>query len=387
MTGVTFGRDARALFALDPGITFLNHGSFGVTPNDVLEAQDRFRAEMESDPDGFFRYRLRPLLRETAAKLGEFLGVPGDSLVFCDNATTGVNTVLRSLDFSPGDEILYTDHTYNAVHLAIEAVCRKSRAKPVRVPLGLDLADDEATIARLMAAVTPRTKLAVMDHITSPTAIVLPVVEMTRALKERGVRVLVDAAHAPGQIEFDIAKIGADWVTGNCHKWLFAPKGSAFLYASQEMAAQTQPIVVSHFAADGFPRGFDYLGTNDPTAYLSIPVACEFYRRFGGEAVRAHNHALVKQGAGILSRLGVRRILSPRACAMISLALPQTRAATPDDAHEIMLGMKDRHRINAACHAFAGALLLRLSAQIYNERADYELLASALAKDGWPARS
>ena len=381
-----FGREARALFALDPAITFLNHGSFGATPLDVLAAQDRFRAELERDPDGFFRYRLRPALREAAAKLGEFIGACGDNLVFCDNATTGVNSVLRSLDLSPGDEILYTDHTYNAVHLAIEAVCAEARAVPKRIALGLDPGGDDEIVARLTEEMTPRMKLAVFDHITSPTAIVMPVERLTRAFKERGIRVLLDAAHAPGQIEFDVTAIGADWVTGNCHKWLFAPKGSAFLYASKEAAPFTRPLIVSHFIAEGFPSGFDYLGTNDPTSFLSIPVACEFFQRLGAGRVRAHNHALVRDGAEIFSRLGAKRIPSPRAASMISLALPQSRAALPQDALDLMLAMKERRHINMAAHAFAGALVVRLSAQIYNERDDYERFAQALSDDGWPAR-
>lgn len=384
---IRFGREARALFALDDAIAFLNHGSFGATPREVLAVQDGFRTELERDPDGFFRYKLRPALREAAAKLGDTLGADAGSLVFCDNATMGVNTVLRSLDLSPGDEILYTDHTYNAVRLAIEAVCAGARAVPRRVALGLDPGGDDAIVARLVEALTARTKLAVFDAIASPTAIVMPVARLTREFRSRGVRVLIDAAHAPGQIELNLRETGADWVTGNCHKWLFSPKGSAFLYAGQEAAPLTRPLVVSHFAAEGFPSGFDYLGTNDPSAFLSIPAACEFFRRLGPGRIGAYNRALVAEGAEFLSRLGAKRIFSVRAACMISLALPQLRPAVPQDALDLMLAMKERRRINMAAHAFAGALLVRLSAQIYNERAEYEHLAEALAEDGWPARS
>jgi isopenicillin-N epimerase len=241
-------------------------------------------------------------------------------------------------------------------------------------------------VERIADAAGPRTRLAIIDHISSPTATVFPVAEITRALKAKGVRVLIDGAHAVGQLDLDLPAIGADWYTANCHKWLYAPKGSAFLYAAAE-APQPLPLSVSHWYDLGFPRAFDYVGTRDVSGFLSVPAAIDFLSEFGATEVRAYLTQLSREGAEVMRALDVTPV-APDAmfAAMRAYILPQRRPADPDDALGLMKTLWDKHRIQVASNVFQGHLLLRLSAQIYVERADYERLASILEREGWPSR-
>jgi isopenicillin-N epimerase len=257
----TFGRQLRVHWHLDDEGTFLNHGSFGACPKDVLAEQSRWRLMMERQPDTFFRHTVSPRtmnneLRIAAERLGRFVGADGERIAFVTNATEAVNTVLRALKLSAGDEILVLDCVYNAVRLAAEDVCKTAGAHVVKVPLPIPLTANDV-VERIAGAASPRTKLAIIDHIASPTAVVFPVAEITRALKAKGVRVLIDGAHALGQLPLDLPAIGADWYTANAHKWLFAPKGTAFLYATEEVSGQTVPLSVSHWHELKFPRAFD----------------------------------------------------------------------------------------------------------------------------------
>jgi isopenicillin-N epimerase len=386
-----FGRQLRSLWHLEPDATFLNHGSFGACPKEVLAAQSAIREGMERQPDVFFRRIASPRVanshvRQAADRLGRFVGTTGERIAFVANATEAVNTVLRAAALEGGDEILVLDCVYNAVRLAAEDVCRKTAARIVKVALPIPLTANDV-VERIADAAGPRTRLAIIDHISSPTATLFPVAEITRALKAKGVRVMIDGAHAVGQLALDLPVIGADWYTANAHKWLYAPKGSAFLYANAEVAPRTLPLAVSHWHDLGFPTAFDYVGTRDVTPFLSVPAALDFIEKFGAVNIQRHLLQLSREGAEAVRPLDITPV-APDAmfAAMRAYILPQRRPAEADDALAVMNSLWDKHRIQVASNAYQGKLLLRLSAQVYVERADYERLVQVLEREGWPER-
>lgn len=303
---------------LDPSVDFLNHGSFGATPVPVLETQREWRDRLEAEPVRFMVETLAPAMERARAALGAFLGAEADDLAFVTNATSGCNAVLRSLHFAAGDELLTTDHAYNAVKNAMQYVADRDGARLVvaEVPFPLDGA--HAAFERILAAVTPHTRLAVIDHVTSATAMVLPVRELVAALQERGVETLVDGAHAPGMLALDVPAIGAEYYTGNLHKWVCAPKGAGFLWVRPDRQAAIRPLAISHGAnlpltdRSRFRLEFDWQGTADPTAWLSVPMALEFGDSLlpgGWSALRARNRELALAGRDLLC--GVTRQPAP----------------------------------------------------------------------------
>jgi isopenicillin-N epimerase len=386
-----FGRAMRPLWHLASEAIFLNHGSFGACPREVLAEQDRLRLDMEAQPDRFFREGIVPdredtPLRQATGQLAAFVGANPGRVALVENATAGVQAVVRSVAFAPGDEILVTNHTYNAVRLIVEARCAETGAAPRVVKLPLT-ADADAIIAALCEAMTPKVRLAVIDHITSPTALALPLERLLGEFRRWDAKVLVDGAHAVGQLPLGVDALGADWYVSNAHKWLFAPRGTAFLHAAPDVAAATAPLVVSHYAGAGFPRAFDWAGTRDYTAWLSIPAALRFFASLDPARAREYRAGLIRQASERLAAIGARPVGSEAlACAMRSFVLPQSRAATPADAEELVRGLWQRHRIQSMAVAFEQALLLRVSAQVYVDAEDLDALASALDRDGWPAR-
>jgi len=386
-----FGRQLRPLWHLDGDGIFLNHGSFGACPIEVLAAQSRWRETMERQPDQFFRRTVSPLhpsnmLRQAADRLAGFMGTSGRQMAFVTNPTEAVNTVLSALALKSSDEILVLDCVYNAVRLSIEEKCRRSGARMVTVSLPLPLQANDV-VGRIADAAGPNTRLAIIDHIASATAIVFPVAEITKALQARGVKVMIDGAHALGQLDLDLEATGADWYTATAHKWFYSPKGSAFLWARDPDDVRLRPLSVSHYYDDPFPLCFDYVGTRDVTAFLTVPSALDFIERFGAPAIRSYLSDLSRTGVAILAEIGATPI-APDAmfAAMRAYHLPQTREAHPDDAQFLINGFWDRHRFQIAASAYQGKLLLRLSAQIYAGRADFEQLAQVLSREGWPGR-
>jgi isopenicillin-N epimerase len=385
-----FGRGLRPAWALDPGGTFLNHGSFGACPRAVLAEQARWRALMESQPDRFFRDEVSPerpaALRAAAGRLAAFVGTTGEALAFVENATSGVQAALRSMPLAPGDRVLTCDHTYNAVRLMVEARCAETGALPVVVRLPFP-ADEEGIVAAFEAALDGDVALAILDHITSPSAIVMPLGRLLPRIRATGARVIVDGAHAVGQLALDVEVVGADWYASNAHKWLFAPRGCAFLHARGDAAALTRPLVVSHHVAMGFPRSFDWVGTRDVTPWLSVPAAIDFFEQLQPAELRAHNARLVDYATERLEPLGARPVAARMLCAsMRSFELPTTRRATREDAQGLMRSLWERHRIQSMAVELGGRLLVRVSGQAYVEEEDVLALAAALREDGWPAR-
>lgn len=378
----TYGCGLRELFKLDPTVTFLNHGSFGLTPRSVLATQQALRDEMEAQPVQFLsRATLQPRLRAAAASLATFLGADGGDLALTDNATTGANAVLRSLHLKAGDEVLITDHTYGAVRNTVRYVCGRSGARIVDAALPFPGAGRDDIIAAVTAALTDRTRLAVLDFVTSGSAMVMPAAELVRACRAAGARVLIDAAHAPGMVDLDLRKLDADWVTGNAHKWLFAPKGCAFLWARAEAQDGLHPTVISHGYEQGFTNEFDWTGTRDPTAWLSITAALEFYAAMGGSRLRAHNHALAAEAADMLARHWRTEVGAPTDLlgSMAAVRLPGQWPATTEAAADLHDRLWHTRRIEVPVHPLAGRLWVRISAQIYNEIADFQRLATTIA--------
>jgi len=382
-TAVPYGRTLRRLFRLDEAATFLNHGSFGLTPLTVLAAQETLRTEMECQPVQFLsRVTLQPRLRAAAGQLAAFLGAAGDDLVFVDNATTGVNAVLRSLVLRPGDEVLINDHTYPAVRNAVRFVCGRAGASIVEAKLPFPAESPDAIVAAVTAALSDRTRLAIFDLVSSASAIIMPVAALSRVCRDAGVRVLVDAAHGPGMLDLDLPALQADWISGNAHKWLFAPKGCALLWAAKEVQLDLHPTVISHGFEQGFTNEFDWTGTRDPTAWLALPAALDFYRSMGNGALRARNHALAVAAGEMLAKRWGTMTGAPAAMAgaMAVVRLPGRSPATLPAAQAVHDRLWQKYHIEVPVMSIGQALWVRVSAQIYNDLEDYEKLAAALAE-------
>ena len=380
-----------AHWTLDPAVTFLNHGSFGACPRAVLEAQAEARARLEREPVHFFTRCLERELAEARSALAGFLGADPDDLAFVPNATAGVNTVLRSLDLEAGDELLVTDHEYRACRNALDFVAARAGARVVVAALPFPV-DSAATLAGpILAAVGPRTRLALLDQVTSPTGLVLPIDALVEALTARGVETLVDAAHAAGMLELRLDRTGAAWTTGNCHKWLCAPKGAAFLHVRRDRQPGLRPLGLSHGAS--LPAGgrtrfrleHDWTGTHDPTAHLAVPAAIRCLEEMvpgGWPEVRRRNHALVLEGRdAVCDALGV-----PAPCpaalvgSLASIPLPRPAdARSPPDPDPLHHHLWAAHRIEVPVFPWPalGLRILRLSAQLYNHAGQYRALAAA----------
>ncbi|MBL8698293.1 MAG: aminotransferase class V-fold PLP-dependent enzyme [Alphaproteobacteria bacterium] len=376
-----FGHPARRLFALDPEAAFLNNGSFGACPTRVLEAQDAIRREMERQPVAFFADILPVRLRAAAQRLAGFLGAAGDDIVFVENATAGMNAVLRSLRFARGDEILTTDHVYGAVRQVLRHLEATAGVVVVEPTLPWPVRDEAAVVEAVARGLTPRTRLLVIDHIASRSALILPVAKLVELAKAQGVPVLVDGAHAPGQVELDVPALGADWVIGNCHKWLFAPKGAAFLWARADRQAELHPPVISHGYGGGFVAEFDWVGTRDASAWLAVPDALDFLEALGPARVRERNHALVTAMAETLASAWRTEVGAARPLfgAMATVRMPAGLPPTWEAGRALRKRLWDTHRVEVPIMPVGDALWARLSAQIFNVPDDYARLARAVA--------
>ncbi len=360
---------------LDPAFLTVNHGSFGATPRRVLAEQRAWQDRLERQPSRFMNTVYPGAIRRAAGVLGGFLNADPDHLVFVENATTGCNAVIRSLPLRKGDTVVILSHAYGAVHNAIRYVAEQTGANIVQAVVPFPNPTEDALVAAVREALTPETKLAVLDHITSGSAIVLPMQRIVAACHAAGVRVLVDGAHAPGQIDLDLQAIGADWYVGNCHKWLCAPKGCAFLYAKPPAQAGLHPGTISHGYGQGFLAEFDWTGTTDPSRFLAIDAAIRFHHELGGASLRTRNKMLAGQGAALIAqRLNTNvGATGATAGAMATIRLPVDDPA-PEHALRIRRQLMEAGT-DAPVHALDGALWLRISAFAYNEPADYARLA------------
>lgn len=386
------------LWTLDPNVVHLNHGSFGACPRVVLEEQSRLRALLEADPMAFY-FDVGPRLWQGALEaLAAFLHADPQGLTLQPNATTGVNTVLRSFALAPGDEIVVIDHAYQACRNAVDAVCARAGARAVTVALPFPPQSEDELVARIVAAVGPRTRLVMFDTVTSPTAIRLPFERLTREVQALGADVLLDAAHGPGIVPLNLDALGAAYVAGNCHKWLCTPKGSAFLWVRADRRAALEPLVVSHgWSAQVPPEQkfrlqFDWPGTQDTTPWLCIPKAIEYLGGLmpgGWPAVMERNRALALRAHALLAdALGIeRRVPDALLASMATLAIapdPNATFTTVLAGDPLMRELHARHRIQTVVFAWPahGARYLRVSAALYNTEDEYRRLAQALRAAG-----
>jgi isopenicillin-N epimerase len=411
----TFGRGMLPLWWLDPSHTYLNHGTVGATPRVVLDAQQAIQREVETHPARFLIRELadvraaaerardarprRPRLREAADRVAAFLGARGDDLAFVGNASEGVSAVLRSLDLAPGDEIVVHDLAYGAVQRAAAHVARTSGARVVNVAWPFPLRAEDHGLAAwtgpLERAIGPRTRLVILDHVVSETALVLPVAALVATCRARGVPVLVDGAHAPAAIPVDLAALGADWYVGNLHKWAFAPRACGILWSAPARQAGLHPPVLSWGLDEGFTAEFDWTGTRDPSAWLAAPAALDFIEgTLGLAAMRAWNHGLVVEAAAALAERwqlrgpdGARWQAPPEAMTgcMLTMPLPEVARSRFGDGFDGARRLKDRlfeaHRIEAQVLSIREGLHVRLAAQVYNDAADFERLGDAVLRE------
>ncbi len=384
------------LWSLDPDVTYLNHGSFGAGLVPVLELQERLRREAEQNPMEWFLHRLPELSAAARQALGAFLGAPAEDLAFVTNATEGVNTVLRSLSFAPGDEIVVTDHEYGACRAAAEFAARRAGARTVVANVPFPVKSKEEIAAAVLACLGERTRLVLLDHVTSQTALVFPVGKLVGEIQARGVDVLVDGAHAPGMVPLDLRVLGPAYYTGNLHKWMCLPKGAAFLYVRPDRQERIQPLSISHGlsapAADGparFRALFEWTGTKDFSPWLCFQKGLEVLSALapgGLNGLFARNHELAVRGReALLSTLGI-----PAPCpqellgSMASLPLSDAREKPANwrDIDALQRYLRQEHRIEVPVMAWPAhpKRLLRISAQAYNSLEQYERLAEAVSR-------
>ena len=377
-------------WTLDPGVVFLNHGSFGATPRAVLEVQAQLRARMEAEPVRFFVRELEGLLDAARARLATFLGCDADGLAAVRNATYGVNAVLRSLRLSPGDELLTTDHEYGACRNALDAVAAQHGATVTVALIPFPLRSEDEVLAAVLARVTRRTRLVLIDHVTSPTGLVLPVAAIVSALRERGVQTLIDGAHAAGMLPLDLRALGATYYTGNLHKWTSAPKGAGYLYVDREHRLGVRPLAISHGASSPrtdrsrFQLEFDWTGTDDPTAFLSVPAALDTMAAMvpgGWATVRARNRELALRARDLLCDALGTQPPAPDGMigSMAAVPLPARAPRSPLTLDPLQDALFARGvEVPIVAWPAPPARLVRISAQLYNDEADYHRLAEAL---------
>jgi isopenicillin-N epimerase len=386
------------LWLLDRNAVFLNHGSFGASPRHILEIQSEWRTRLERQPLQFLVREVEPFLDAARAALADFVGTNADDLVFIPNATHGVNTVLRSLTFQAGDELLVTDHEYNACRNALNFVAERSGAKIVVAKIPFPLRSPDEIIGPLLECVTPRTRLALIDHVTSQTGLVLPVGRLVTELKRRGVETLVDGAHAPGMVPLNLTALGAAYYTGNCHKWLCAPKVAALLYVRRDLQDFIRPLTISHGANSArrdrsrFQLEFGWQGTFDPAAFLCVPEAIRFIGSLlpgGWPAVMASNRTLALAGRKILcealniSAPSPQEFIGSIASVPIPDAAPDALARLPFNEYPLQDALREKHGIEVPIISWPESpkRVLRISAQLYNSLPQYELLAKKMVEE------
>ncbi len=372
----------------------MNHGAFGACPRVVLAEQDAWRARLESEPVRFMVHELEPALDRAREAVARFVGAAPKNLVFVTNTTAGVNTILASLALRPGDKVLITDHGYNACNNAARYWAERAGARVTVAAVRVPVTDPGEVVADIVGALTPRTRLAIVDQVTSPTGLVLPVAAIVKALRERGVLSLIDGAHAPGMLPLDLEALGADYYVGNLHKWCCTPKGSAILVTRPEHQATLRPLVISHGANTArtdrskYWLEFDWVGTVEPSPLLAAPRALEFLGSLlpgGIAALQAHNHDLVVRARELLLEVVGGVPLCPPAMvgSLATVMLPDAPQA-PGFANSpfcepLYTELQKRHfQVLTAFWPAAPHRFLRVTAQIYNELSQYERLAGAL---------
>lgn len=374
--------DLASLFPLDRSYTFLNHGSFGSVPHEVLAAQHAIRMEIEARPIEMLARNMNGLLANARESVARFVGTDASRIGFVANATEGINAVLRSMHWERGDEVVVIDQVYNAMRQSLKRLVGEFGivVREVDVPLPIDRPSRFVDAA--IGAFNDRTKLLLIDHITSPTALIVPVRELVVAAKARGIRVLVDGAHAPGSIALDVDSIGADAYTANLHKWVCAPKGCAFLAVSAEWEPLVHPLATSHPFGEGYAKEFDWQGTRDMSPWLTAPAAIAFFARFGWDRVRAHNHQLAAWSQAFLTDAWKVEPLSPvdgtMLASMAAVPVPSQVCAKFETVTALQAHLYDAHRIEIPVIDWKGRWHVRTSCHLHTTPALLERLAEVV---------
>lgn len=379
-----FGHELTSDFALQPGIDFLNNGSFGATPRIVLAAQDRLRERLEAQPVSFFVDDLDSLLADALAALAPLLGAPADQLAFVDNATTGMQVLIEAAPLGPGDVVVTTSHVYGAVRNILRHVAGRAGARVVEIPVPFPSAGPSEVVDAVRDGWPDGAKLAIFDHITSPTGLVLPVRELVDLAKARGAHVLVDGAHVPGHLHVDLSTLGADGWVGNLHKWLFAPKSAAVLHCPPAHQGRLHASVISHGYGTGMRGELHWLGTRDPTPLLASVDGLRYAESLGIEAMRTYQRELREEAASRLTAAWGTRRPAPASMlgALATLELPFHADGTQEVAGALRRRLWREHRIEVPIVPFGGRCWLRISAQVFNDLSDYERLASVVSAEG-----
>jgi isopenicillin-N epimerase len=379
-------------FLLRDDVTFLNHGSFGACPRPVFETYQRWQAELESEPVDFLGRNLTTNMRVPRVELSAELGVSPEDVVGVVNATEGLNIVIQSLGLVEGDEILTSDHEYGSLEKTWAYVCRRTGAKIVTVKVPLPLNSEAEFTEAMLAGITPRTRVLFLSHITSPTALRFPIEPIIKEAKARGIWTVIDGAHTPGHIPLDLKAMDVDFYSGNCHKWLMSPKGSAFLYVRPELQKLVNPLVISHgwtaqskdadakgaFGNSPFIDEIEMQGTRDPSAWLTVPAALKFRREHDWVSVAKACSALAQETAERVSRMtGLPPIASPEFCApqMVAMPIPEC------DAPELHKTLREKRRIEIPVFKWQDRCIARVSVQGYNSREQMDILIKALAEE------
>lgn len=377
-------------FLLRDDVVFLNHGSFGACPRPVFETYQRFQLELEQQPVAFLGSGLGERMKPARVALAAELGTDADNVVGVTNATMGLNIVAQSLPLREGDEILTTDHEYSALEKTWAFVTRRTGARVVVVPVPMPLLSEEAFTDAILAGMTERTRVLFLSHITSPTALVFPIERVVVEARKRGIYTVIDGAHTPGHIPLDLDALGADFYSGNCHKWMMSPKGSAFLHARPEMQGLLDPLIISHgwtaeskqpgakgaFGNSPFIDGIEMQGTRDPSAWLAVPSAIRFRANNDWTSIADHCRQLAQQTAARIGTLtGLAPLSAPEFCAPQMVAIPVPAIEDPLKFHDLLL---ERYAIEIPVFNWQSHSIVRLSVQGYNSQPQMELLIEAL---------
>lgn len=382
---ISLGHNIKKEWLLDEEITFLNNGSFGSVPKIILEEYEKLNRLIEKEPLEFFLRQYFPMIRESAKKLADFVGVSSEDLVFVENATAGVNTILSSITplLNQDDEILYTNYVYPAVKNAIHYICKKTGAKAQEIIIPYPIEDNKIIINSIEEGLSRKTKIAVIDQIASSTSIILPIKDIVQICRANGTLILIDGAHSPGMIDLNIKDLNPDFFVGNCHKWLYTPKGTALLYCRKELQEFIHPLVISLDYEKGFTNEFDWVGTRNPASWLSVPKALEFYNSIGKQEIISYIHNLSIDASELLiQELNINMNLNRQLHgAMVSFPIENENISNKTNPNELRNLFYDKYRIEIPFFNFNGRILFRISAQIYNEFSDYEKLILPLKKE------
>jgi isopenicillin-N epimerase len=378
-------RNLKRYFLLDPSVVFLNHGSFGATPRPVFREYQRWQRELERQPVEFLGRRFTGLMAEARAALGAYLGAQADNLVYTQNVTISINIVARSLPLGPGDEVLATDHEYGAMDRTWRFLARQRGFRYINRHIELPLTTAARFVEDFWQGVTPRTRVIFLSHITSPTALILPVEEIVRRARQAGILTIIDGAHAPGQLPLRLDALGADFYGGNLHKWLCAPKGAGFLYARPEVQRLLEPLVVSWGYEAETPSGSTFVdhhewwGTRDIAAFLAVPKAIQFQAEHHWDEVRASCRRLA---AYALQRICQLTGLAPLHSTAEPWFAQLVAAPLPPQTDLTLLKQRlyDDYRIEVPLIEWQGHKLIRVSIQGYNTRHDVDTLLHALSQ-------